>query len=363
MRVFQMAGFGPFYLSETDTGRTEYSSFNARRSALLDDRYEATHILEPVYNSSPDIFFTVSDDLKLQMQWAREKGMKSKDLTQILLAQIEEFNPDIIYNLDPILFPSSFIKRLPACVKKTLAWRAGPIAGADLSAYDVILSNFESLNSRWRQLGLRTAEFFPSWDPAMEIYAENAARPIDVFFAGSYARTTGHDDRVEVLDQVATLSERYFVDLRVRAKRWGRLADQFVLRWIPAPIFLPKNIRRLAKHAIYGRDMYTAISSSKVIVNPSTSIVGDYRGNMRCWEALGCGACMLATKGHYPEGFVSGETYEEYGDSNDARRKLEGLLVDDARRIYIASRGAKMVKERWSKGRQWKDFQAIVSSL
>jgi hypothetical protein len=269
----------------------------------------------------------------------------------------------VLYQLDPIRFPSSFVRRLPGCVKKVVAWRAAPIANADLTAYDVVLSNFETLNSRWREKGLRTAWFAPSWDPAMAPFAANIDRPSDVFFAGSYGRSTGHDERLASLDALVRLSDTYRVDLRLISRRWGRLADKPIMRWIPVPIILPASLQGLSSSPVYGLDMYAAVSRAKILINPATTIAGDIRGNMRCWEALGCGACMLASAGSYPDGFEAGKTFESFTDAEDLVWKVKGLLADEPRRYEIARNGADMVAKVWSKERQWNDFQMLISTL
>ncbi len=365
MKLFQTAGFGRQYLSSFNVinWTTKFSSFNERRVALLQDRYEATHILKPIYDGDEQSFFTVADDLTLQRLWAEKYGLATTDLDEILLAQIEEFKPDVLYQLDPILLPSSFVRRLPACVKKVIAWRAAPLGGADISAYDLVVSNFETLNARWREIGLHTAWFSPSWDPEMAQYAQNFDRPVDVFFTGSYARTTGHEDRIATLATIAELSDYYQIDLRIMHKKWGRFADKPLIRWLPVPIRLPVSLRRGTREAVYGRKMYQMISQSKIVLNPATSIAGEIRGNIRCWEALGCGACMLGSAGQYPEGFEAGINFESFVSNDDLKNKIIALLADEPRRKLISEAGADMMKRVWSKERQWQDFQSLVSKL
>jgi hypothetical protein len=365
MRLFQSAGFGQHYLMGFNLRNlvSGYASFDKRKDALLQDRYEATHILKPIYDGSDNCFFTVADDPILQTLWARQHGLVASNLEDILLAQIEEFRPDVLYQLDPILLPSSFVRRLPGCVKKVVAWRAAPIGGADLSEYDVVLSNFETLNARWREKGLQTAWFSPSWDPEMAAYAENVDRPVDVFFTGSYARTTGHNDRLAMLGAVTQLTDSYRIDLRLMYRKWGRLADKPFIRWIPVPIRLPQALRGITGEPVYGREMYAMLSRTKILLNPATSIAGDIRGNIRCWEALGCGACMLGSAGHYPEGFEAGVNFESFSSDTDLVKKIKALLADDTRRKSMSEAGADMMKRVWSKERQWQDFQALVEKL
>ncbi len=364
IRFFQAAGFGSYYLDEFNKRYTDVgSSFEGRRQMLLYDRYGASHILKPVYDQSPNAFFTVCDDTVLQTMWAQEHGLKTTNLADILLAQIEEHCTEVFYNIHPIGFPSSFVERLPAGVKSKIAWRAAPSGITDLSAYDAIVSNFESLNQHWRSKGWKTMRFSPSWDPETLPYSANTKRETDVFFAGSYARTTGHDDRLAFLDKIAALSDDHQVDLRLMYRKWGRLAERPPWRWIPAPIRLPYRLKTIVGSPVFGRQMYTTLSTAKIVINPATDIAGTERGNMRCWETLGCGACMLASAGQYPEGFEAGVNYEQFTDTSDLIVKLKSLLADEPRRVAMAVAGSEMLAKIWSKERQWANFETLVSAV
>ena len=49
-------------------------------------------------------------------------------------------------------------------------------------------------------------------------------------------------------------------------------------------------------------------------------MAGGDRGNMRCFEATGCGAVLLTDSGSYPEGFVDGETMLTYSSPDEIPR-------------------------------------------
>lgn len=364
MKLFQVAGFGPHYLNYFNEKHKSHLNvnFEARRMALLADRYDATHILAPVYDQPENSFFTVGDDPFLQRAWAHENGLSWTNQTDILLAQIEESKADIVYQLDPVRFPSSFVRRMPGCVKKTIAWRASVVGEDDFSAYDIVLSNFSSLNRIMERRGVRTGYFAPSYDPVMYSYSENFERPTDIFFTGSFVRN-GHGPRLEILNALAKLDKEVRLDFRLLTKKWGRLSASGLARFIPAPNFIPRSLKGVVASPIFGLDMYEALSRSKIVINPATDVAGDVRGNMRCWEALGCGACMMGTAGSYPDGFIPGENFESFKDTEDLIKKIKSLLEDESRLSYLAMNGVRMLSTRWSKERQWRDFIKIVESL
>jgi spore maturation protein CgeB len=89
-------------------------------------------------------------------------------------------------------------------------------------------------------------------------------------------------------------------------------------------------------------------------------MAGEDRGNMRCFEATGCGAVLLTDAGRYPEGFVDGETMVAYSSSHQIPELIKRLTEDVSWARSIAEAGCTMVKDRYSKERQWAKFQELV---
>ena len=146
MRLFQNSGLYPSYLRRLNQLGSGAHGFDERRRIFLADRFGALHFLKPVLEEHSDAFFTNGDDDTLQGLWARENGMVGKpSLEDILLAQIEHHRTEVFYNLDPVRYPSIFIRRLPGCVRKTFCWRAAPSGNANLTAYGAVLGNFPSI--------------------------------------------------------------------------------------------------------------------------------------------------------------------------------------------------------------------------
>ena len=139
MRLFQNSGLYPSYLALLNQLASDASSFDERRQIFLNDRFGALHFLSPVLDGAPEAFFTNGDDEILQRRWAREQGIAGKPtLEAILLAQIEQQRTEVFYNLDPVRYPSTFVRKLPGCVRKTFCWRAAPSGNADLTAYGLV---------------------------------------------------------------------------------------------------------------------------------------------------------------------------------------------------------------------------------
>ncbi|MBR0843850.1 glycosyltransferase family 1 protein [Bradyrhizobium liaoningense] len=362
MRLLQNSCFYPSYLPRLNQLAAKAASFEERRRAFLDDRFGAAHFLKPVLDGLPEAFFTNGDDEVLQRLWAREQGMPGvPTLEAILLAQIEHHATEVFYNLDPVRYPSAFVAKLPGCVKKTLCWRAAPSGNADFTAYGAVVGNFPSILDIWRRKGCRGELFYPAYDPVMDDYGYGE-RPIDVVFVGGYSRH--HRARARTLERVAQLADGHNVVLCLDASRLTRLAESAIGRLLPLRRHRrPDSIAIIARPPVFGRDLYELIGSSKIVLNGAIDMAGEDRGNMRCFEAMGCGALLVSDAGRYLQGMQDGVTIETYDSPEQAVEVISRSLQDWPRSAEIAALGRTRIRDIYSKDRQWKEFGDLVGRL
>jgi Glycosyl transferases group 1 len=360
MRLFQNSGIHSSYLHQFNQLAAKDDSFEARRRQLLNDRFGALHFLKPVLDGDREAFFTNGDDRILQRAWARERNMRGANLADILLAQIEEHRTEIFYNTDPTRYDSTFVRRLPGCVKKTICWRAAPSGSVDLTAYGMVVCNFPSILQDWRSKGCKVGYFYPAVDPEMDGYG-NAERAIDILFVGGYSRH--HSTRVKVLQSIAALSRDRNVVYCLDASRMTRLAESLPGLLFPQlrDLRRPKAITEIARAPVFGRDLYRLIGSAKIVLNGAIDMAGNDRGNMRCFEAMGCGALLLTDHGIYPEGMKHSETMFTYKSPDEAVNLAHQILSNEADGNLVAARGRKMVRDLYNKSLQWQRFVEIVS--
>jgi len=360
MRVFQNSGYYPSYGPRLRLLAANAVTFKQQLQVFLDDRYGASHMLLPVARADPDAFFTNWDDELLQRAWAREAGLpKRMTLEDILLAQIEAHRTEVFYNLDPVRLANKFLERLPGCVKRSIAWRVAPSGDVDFSKYDLVVGNFPGILAEMSKRGYRTAYFVPSHDPVMDRLAGNSERPIDVLLVCGYSRH--HMRRAEILNAVAGLIDRFQIVFHLDPSRLSRLAES-PLGYVPALARhrRPQIVRSVSRPPVFGLELYRVLSQAKIVLNGAIDMSGNERGNMRCFEGMGCGALLLSDEGKYPDGMVPGSTLITYGSSTDAIAQARRLLADDDQREAIAREGHKMVSTRYSKEIQWLRFQELL---
>lgn len=360
MRIFQNSGVYPAYRKRLTHLRKHDRTFEESMSTFMADRYAVAHYLQPVLDRTPDAFFTNGDDETAQRLWARENGMTEKaTLPQILRAQIEAHRTEVFYNLDPMRYGTDFIRSLPGCVKRSFAWRAAPSRGADFSGYDLMLCNFPSILENYRGQGLNAAYFCPAHDPAMDQFADNQNRPVDVLFVGGYTRH--HSRRAELLEEVAKLSGEFNVRFHLDRSKMTRLAESALGLALPIGKHKrPQAIREVSHEPVFGLDLYSALSSAKIVLNGAIDMAGDDRGNMRCFEAMGCAALMISDAGNYPAGMNDKESMITYDSAAEAVSHIRRLIADTPMRERIAKRGHDVMQTIYSKTLQWQAFQNLA---
>jgi hypothetical protein len=363
VRLFQNAGVYPAYLHRLDALRERSWTFERQRTVVLEDGFGAPHVLLPVLLGDANAFYTNSDDPVMQRQWAREHGMASNaPLTEILLAQLEEHRTELFYNMDPMRYQADFIRRLPGCVRSSVAWRAAPSPGADFSAYDLVVCNFPSILRRYTQMGWRAAYFSPAHHPALDSFGANSERLTDILFVGGYSRH--HRRRGELLEVVAKLQHKYRILFHIDQSRLTRFAESAVGRLLPLGRHRrPKFIRAISRPPVFGAQLYSAMSRAKIVLNGAIDMAGEDRGNLRCFEAMGCGALMVSDRGVYPKGMVDGMTILTYSSPHDCINVIEAILKTPIRMLEVAANGLELMKVAYSKRIQWQEFIRLVEAL
>ena len=122
-------------------------------------------------------------------------------------------------------------------------------------------------------------------------------------------------------------------------------------------------VAKAAGDPVFGRELYKVISRAKIVLNGAVDMASFDRGNMRCFEALGCGALMLSDEGKYPDGMEHQSTMLHYSSASDAVAKIEDALSNTELSRLTASRGSQLVRSHYSKSRQWSDFIQLVERL
>jgi spore maturation protein CgeB len=257
---------------------------------------------------------------------ARKVGLSPRlDLQaeNILLAQIEEFRPDLVLNQDLFHVDTKLMRRIKAIGDPITIGQVGiePSRGEDWSVYDLVISQLPTTVKAFRALGVESEISHLAFEPSiLDALPETPALDIDVSFVGSVS--ADHRHRIALLEAVA---ERH--DL----KMWGNL---------PRSLSASSPLRRCFQGEVWGADMYQVLRRSRITLNSHIDLAGREAGNMRLFEATGAGAFLLTDfKDNLDTLFAGDREVAVWRSIQDCLNGIDHHLGDDGGRAKIAEAG------------------------
>jgi len=241
---------------------------------------------------------------------------------EILSAQIDAFQPDILYNQEPAVVRSPLLRTFRASGR----WIVGQIAsalpaGEDFNAYDLMVSSLPNFVAQFRARNVPAVCNRLAFEPTVLERVGNAKeRDIPISFVGNLS--LDHPGRLALLEKVAE---------RLPLKMWGSGIDQ---------LSRSSPLRKCHQGEAWGRAMYEIMGRSKLTLNFHASFSGHHANNLRLYEATGMGALLLNDrKRDLGELFTPGGEVVAYDTPEDCAAKAESLLSNDSERTRIAAAG------------------------
>ena len=257
---------------------------------------------------------------------ARSIGLSPKLELQagdILLAQIEDFRPDLVLNQDVFYIDTALMRRIKRIGNPVVIGQVGivPSHGEDWSVYDLIISQLPAVVRSYRAMGVAAEVCHLAFEPAiLEALPPAPAADLDVSFVGTVS--VDHQQRIALLEAVA---ERY--DLKL----WGN-----------RPGLLPRSspLHRCFQSEVWGADMYQVLRRSRITLNSHIDIAGNEAGNMRLFEATGVGAFLLTDfKDNLDTLFAPDREVAVWRSIEDCLKVIGRMIGDDRGRAEIAQAG------------------------
>ena len=285
----------------------------------------------------------------LQAAWAAEHGCsrllrrlggvpglpgriaKFEFLHRVAAAQLEAFDPDVVYCQDFWFLRQDDLDRLRAKGVLLVGQCGSELPGDGRPyAYDLITTSFPHFVERLRARGVDTEYLGIAFDEqvlerlcAQQVAPMAAAkRELGAVFVGGIHPPSVHRDGVELLEQLCRE-----LDLDV----WGYVANGLAP---DSPI--------LARHrgTAWGLDMYRILSRTRLAINRHGDIAEGYANNMRLFEATGVGALLMTEAApNLAELFEPGGEVVAYEDADDLVDKARYYLANEQERVAVASAG------------------------
>ncbi len=338
LRFLQLHTFYPAYLAQlyASQPRLFQMDYEDQLSVILADGFGAAHMWAPVLKAQGhEAMLVIGNNVVSQFQWAAENlqalKMKKKSawLHEIALQQVEHFDPDVLYLGDPVTFDMNFVRRLKKRPKWVVAWRAAPSPDTvDWSGIDLMLSHLPPCLQEAREKGVReTKEFYPGFPRWVADEVAETQPEYDLVFCGQWS--DAHEKRNNLISKLAkaALSKEHPFSFGLFLES----AD---------PSKLPEAVRKLNQGGRWGMDMYRTLRKGRVALNAEINMGRGHAGNMRLFEATGCGVCTL-TEHHsnISRYFQPDEEVVTFKGADDCLGKLRQLMADDSGRRAIAAAG------------------------
>ncbi|MFH0296145.1 glycosyltransferase [Bradyrhizobium sp. 31Argb] len=258
--------------------------------------------------------------------FARKIGLSPKldaQAEKILLAQIEDFRPDLVLNQDTFHIDTPLMRRIKGIGKPKLVGQIGisPTRGEDWRVYDLLISQLVATVEFFRGQGVRAEVSHLAFEPAiLDALPPAPAQDVDISFVGTVS--ADHQQRIALLEAVAA---------RYDLKLFGNIAPG-----LPASSPLHRRFQGEA----WGTEMYQALRRSRITLNSHIDMAGQEAGNVRLFEATGVGTFLLTDlKENLHTLFDPGREVVAWRSIDDCIEKIERYLADDAARKEIAAAG------------------------
>lgn len=257
---------------------------------------------------------------------ARKVGLSPKldaQAEEILLAQVEDFRPDLILNQDVFHIDTQLARRLKQIGRPILFGQVGiaPPRDGDWQVYDLMMSQLLSTVEAFRKAGTQSELCHLAFEPAL-LDVLPPAPPVDTEVSFVGAVSPDHRARIALLEAVA----RRF-DLKLFGSK---------------PQALPGTspLHRCFQGEVWGSDMYQTLRRSSITLNSHIDLAGREAGNMRLFEATGAGVYLLTDfKDTLHTLFEPEREVAVWRSIGDCLSGIERALRADTERAEIARAG------------------------
>ncbi len=287
----------------------------------------------------------VANCVPLQSAWAQETGFRFSALNlripprayripllgrlladlpgllDIAVAQVREFQPDVLYCQDLSFFPPKVISRLKKEVKLVVGQIACPLPPDDfLTGYDLILTSFPHFVPRLIEKGVSSEYFRIGFDTRVLDRLGEVPKDVGVSFVGGISRH--HEKAIPVLEYLARNTPIQFYGYGSQTLSPG------------------SPIRKRHHGEVWGLSMYRALARSRITLNRHINVAENNANNMRLYEATGVGSLLITDlKDNLGELFEIGKEVVAYSTQEEAAELIRYYLAHPDEAETIAKAG------------------------
>lgn len=334
LKIIQLESFYTNYLNQIYEQNEPLKDlpFKTQIDYLLNTGFSAGQNFVPFLNPQQwETHYIVLNNAWAQVRWANENGkVDVKSLSEILLHQINEIQPDVLFISDIPGFDFNLIsqfKRRPLIV----GWLATVINHQlPWHEIDVILSGITDVREKILTLGAKSAEKFMSAAPYHFKANQHHSAQNGIAFAGSFIPGI-HDDRARQVDKLSHHISTTSIDVYT--------ANTFALSEGSRVKFFPP---------VYGNDLVNTYANYAMVLDArgnfdlSKEKTLAETANMRIFEATRAGSLLITENSpNLAEYFDIKQEIVTYNDFDELKEKINyyGRNENASEREAIARKG------------------------
>ena len=329
MRLFQNSGLYPSYLARLNKLAPNTLGFEERRRIFLDDRFGALHFLKPVLERRSGCVLHQRRRRNPAAAMGARKRNSRRAIARGHSARADRASSDRGFLQSRSGALPQRVRSQAAGMRQKNALLAGGAVGT--GGFDRLWRGawkFSFDPGVWRPQRLPSRAVLPGDRPRDGRVSDTASGRSMCFLSAATPDIIPCAQKI--LERVASLA--------------GHPAGGVLPRRVAADPACGKPARPLAAAAkasasltrsrkspsprFSGGNFTSLIGKSKIVLNGAIDMAGQDRGNMRCFEAMGCGALLLSDAGNYPEGMDEDETMLTYETGEDCLDQIGERLAN-----------------------------------
>ena len=267
-------------------------------------------------------------------------------LHRILLKQVEQFKPDVLYVQDLNFCSPDLYAELKKNARYLVGQIASPLPGPKtIASFDLILSSLPNFVTKFREGGVHSDYLPLGFDSRVSFEVPETNRDIPVSFVGGISRF--HGNTIPLLSEVASESPGFEI-----YGYGSNLIDKM------------PGLNRFHKGEAWGLEMYKVLRRSRVTLNRHISISENYANNMRLYEATGMGALLITDKKtNLNDIFEIDRELLAYSSPTEAKELVRWAEENPTDAKSIAEAGNRRTLENYTYERVLAQLEAILTKL
>jgi spore maturation protein CgeB len=269
--------------------------------------------------------------------------------TQILLKQIEESRPDVVFCLNINFLNNRLVRQIKSMGIAMVGQIASPLPPTSFyKFYDHIFSAHPGQVEHFKSVGVSSSWLPLAFDAAQRASFEQYGWPErtrDLTFVGTFGRhqrNTG--PLLKAISREVPGLQIFTLSKLNQLKRFG--LDSFY------------------RGRAWGPEMYKILAESKIVVNRHGAVADGYSVNFRMFEATGMGALLVTEQGkNTSDLFEPGKEVLTYTSIPDAVNVIKSALADYESHTAIASAGQRRTLTEHTYEQRAREIDRVLRNL